>query len=82
MTREEIAEMHGDVLFLEPQYDAAIIGIAENYQQSVVAYSTAKVLEILIENGIEDEEGAADFFEYNILGTYKDGRMPIFVSAE
>jgi hypothetical protein len=82
MTREEIAEMHGDVLLLDPQYDRAIIGIAENYSDSVVAYSTEKVLEILVENGIEDKEGATAFFEYNILGTYKEGRMPIFVSVE
>jgi hypothetical protein len=82
MTREEIADANGDVLLLDPQYDRAIIGIAENYSDSVVAYSTEKVLEILIENGIEDVNGAKEFFEYNILGTYKEGRMPIFVSVE
>jgi hypothetical protein len=80
MTRNQIAEVLGDVLFLDPLYDDAIIGIAENFTESVVAYNTSKVLEILVKNGIEDMEGAAEFFEYNILGTYKEGRMPIFVS--
>lgn len=82
MTRNEIVDTNGDVLFLEPQYDRAIIGIAENFSDSVVAYSTEKVLEILVENGIEDREEAKEFFEYNILGTYKEGRIPIFVSVE
>ena len=80
--REHLNDMFEGLLFLsEREFDEAILGVAERIGMSpIVAYDTAKIIDILCErDGMEDEEGA-EFFEFNIAGAYVGDRTPIFIA--
>jgi hypothetical protein len=80
--RENLNDMFEDLLFLsEPEFDVAILGVAERIGMSpIVAYDTAKIIDILCErDGMEDDE-AAEYFEFNIAGAYVGERTPIFIA--
>jgi hypothetical protein len=80
--RENLNDMFEDLLFLsEPEFDVAILGVAERIGMSpIVAYDTAKIIDILCErDGMEGDE-AAEFFEFNIAGAYVGDRTPIFIA--
>lgn len=75
--REELSEEFGDLLFADG-FDDAILGVAERIgMEPVVAYSTPKIIEILLRDMTEDE--ANDYFEFNILGAYMGERTPVFI---
>jgi len=77
MTKKElILERFTDELFIFADgFDDAIIGLCEVTNR--VIYSTRKILEILIEEGMEYED-ALDHFGYNITGSYVGEMTPIF----
>jgi len=80
--REHLNDMFEGLLFLsEREFDEAILGVAERIGMSpIVAYDTAKIIDILCErDGMEDDE-AAEFFEFNIAGAYVGDRTPIFIA--
>jgi len=79
--REHLDDMFEGLLFLsEREFDAAILGVAERIGMSpIVAYDTAKILDILCErDGMEVGE-ALEYFEFNIAGAYVGERTPIFI---
>ena len=79
--REHLDAMFEGLLFLsEREFDAAILGVAERIGMSpIVAYDTAKILDILCErDGMEVDE-ALEYFEFNIAGAYVGERTPIFI---
>ena len=79
--REHLDDMFEGLLFLsEREFDAAILGVAERIGMSpIVAYDTAKILDILCErDGMEVDE-ALEYFEFNIAGAYVGERTPIFI---
>jgi hypothetical protein len=79
--REHLDAMFEGLLFLsEREFDAAILGVAERIGMSpIVAYDTAKILDILCErDGMEGDE-ALEYFEFNIAGAYVGERTPIFI---
>jgi hypothetical protein len=80
--REHLDDMFEGLLFLsEPEFDSAILGVAERIGMSpIVAYDTAKILDILCErDGMEGDE-AVEYFEFNIAGAYVGERTPIFIT--
>jgi len=81
MIRERIAEMYDDaLLFLDPpHFDAAIVGVVQQFDHATVCYSVDKVLEILMEHdGMSDEE-AIEYFEFNIIGAWMGENTPSFL---
>lgn len=96
MTREEVAEINPDALMCDG-FDEAIIGMAERINLGpVVAYSTEKIIEILMRDMEVDEkdlgEGesienlkyqmAYEHFEYNIKGAWMGEFTPVFITTE
>ena len=96
MTREEIAEINPDALLCDG-FDEAIIGMAERINlEPIVAYSTEKIIEILMrdmevnEEDLEEGESvenlkyqmAYEYFEYNIKGAWMGEFTPIFITNE
>jgi hypothetical protein len=63
-----------DFLFVDG-FDDAIIGTCE--KTDVVIYSTKKIIEILMEEGMEHED-ALEHFHFNISGSYMGEMTPIF----
>lgn len=83
---ETIREKLDDLLVdgytvMEPsKYDAAIIGIVErNDIETVVAYDLEKVIDILMEDGMEEHE-AIEFYMNNIVGAWMGDYTPAFVT--
>ncbi|MEI6880346.1 MAG: hypothetical protein WCK82_03310 [Bacteroidota bacterium] len=96
MTREEVAEINPDALMCDG-FDEAIIGMAERINLGpVVAYSTEKIIEILMRDMEVDEEDleegesietlkyqmAYEHFEYNIKGAWMGEFTPVFITTE
>lgn len=59
-------------------YDDAIVGVSS---KEIVVYSINKIVEILMAEGMTDEE-ALEFFEYNIEGSYVGEKTPIYMWVE
>ena len=80
--REQLAEQYDDeLLFLDPpeDYDTCILGIGDRCgMEFCVVYDRAKVIQVLRDGGM-DEEGAEEFFEFNIAGAYMGEHTPIFL---
>jgi hypothetical protein len=65
-------------LLIADGYDDAIVGISS---KKIVVYSINKIVEILMAEGMTDEE-ALEFFEYNIEGSYVGEKTPIYMWVE
>jgi hypothetical protein len=77
MTKKElIVERFPDESFMVADgFDDAIIGICEVTNR--VIYSKQRIIEILIEEGMEYED-ALDHFGFNVSGSYVGEMTPIF----
>ncbi len=58
--------------------DSAIIGVAQVHGNPVVAYSTEKILENLVDQGMGFDE-AREFMMFNILGAYMGEFTPLVI---
>jgi adenine-specific DNA methylase len=80
--RNELLSLNSDAIVLPATYDSAMIGYVDAFQESVIAvYSVNKVLEALSnELGKEyDDEDVAEYFTYNIKGSYLGEFTPLFL---
>lgn len=60
-------------------FDKAIIGIGNRCgQPDILAYDVNKCIQILMDQGMTDEE-AIDYFDYNVVGSWVGKETPIFV---
>ena len=59
-------------------FDEAIIGTAMVAGNEVIAYSAEKCIEVLIAQGMSDEE-ALEYFEFNVSGAYVGPETPVYV---
>lgn len=76
--RELLSWQNEEMLFLtEPEYDAALIGCVEICGHTVALYDSKKVIEILMEQGLTEEE-AMEHYDYNIRGSYVGENTPGF----
>tara|TARA_R110002020_G_scaffold7161_3_gene30309 strand:+ start:4126 stop:4386 length:261 start_codon:yes stop_codon:yes gene_type:complete len=78
--RDKVVELVGlsgqNALFADG-YDDAIIGVELDYEPRVV-YDQNKIIDILMADGMTDEE-AQEFFDFNIAGSYVGQQTPIYV---
>jgi hypothetical protein len=59
--------------------DEAIIGVAQQFTNApLVAYSMSKIINILMEQGMDHEE-ALEYFEFNIQGAWLGEGTPVIV---
>ena len=84
MTREDIAEINENILFLEEdEMDVAILGLAQGFgSEPTVAYSVPKILEVLMTRDGMSYEDADEFFQFNIIGSYNGECMPVFIYTD
>lgn len=78
--RDYLNEFAEGAMVLEPNsFDKAIVGIVQRIDRDpVVCYSVSKIIEILMEDGMDEEE-AYEYYEYNILGAYMGETTPMFL---
>lgn len=73
---ELIIESYPDEEFLKADgFDDAIIGVDEMTMRLI--YSVTKCIDILISEGLTDEE-ALEFFDFNVGGAYVGEKTPIW----
>ena len=76
-TLNDIVEIYSDIELLKADgLDNAVIGVEDLSERLV--YSKFKVLEILMEEGMTQED-ALEHFYYNIKGAYVGEKTPIWV---
>lgn len=81
MNLELILEIAADQgMLIVDNFDDAIIGLASRCgQQTVIAYSVNKILDILMDQEKLSYEEALDHFSFNIEGQWIGEMTPIFV---
>ena len=68
-----------DTVFYD-EFDAAFVGFGWQFNVGPVAiYNQDLVMDILKARGM-DEEGALEYFNFNIIGAYVGERTPIFLT--
>jgi len=67
-----------DTFMIMDGLDDAVIGVS--HLDNKLIYSERKILEILVNEGMEMED-AIEHFEYNIAGAYVDGQPHICMDA-
>tara|TARA_R110001599_G_scaffold65898_1_gene186150 strand:+ start:817 stop:1077 length:261 start_codon:yes stop_codon:yes gene_type:complete len=73
----ELVDLSGQTALFADGYDDAIIGVELDYEPRVV-YDQNKIIDILMADGMTDEE-AQEFFDFNIAGSYVGKQTPIYV---
>ena len=73
------AVCNSELMFLDG-LDGAIIGVAERDGEDCVVYDRAKIIQTLRRRDGMDKDGAAEFFEYNIAGSWLGAGSPIFAT--
>ncbi len=77
MKLSKILEDYENVLIADG-FDDAVIGIEPMTMR--VVYDIDKVIEILIEQGMDHDE-AIEYYEFNIVGAYVGEQTPLFVNT-
>ena len=82
--RDDIVDIVGndELLFMDPKrFDAAIIGVTERMGQlPTICYNKTKVLEILMEDGMDYDE-AVEYYEFNVVGAWMGEQTPTFLEV-
>ncbi len=82
MDREYLADVHPEVILLEPsELDAAIIGVVEDKGEPRVVYSRRKLIECFEDQGME-AEAAEEWYEFNVAGAYLGPNTPLYLDLE
>ena len=75
---EQIIENDPETKFLKADgFDDAVIGRC--FQSNRLIYSTDKIIEQLVSNGMSTDD-AEEYFTYNILGAYVGEKTPIYLN--
>lgn len=80
MTRQDLVDLSGDEeLLFADGFDEALIGIVTRCgQPTIVVYDRDKCHELLVAQGLSDEE-AIEHFEYNVVGSWVGKRTPAYL---
>lgn len=74
----KILEHYPDEGFVKVDFfDSAIIGVSTT---GCLVYSIEKMVEVLVSRNNWTEKDAADYFFYNIEGSYLGDKSPIFIN--
>lgn len=78
---EEVLEgFNPEALFMD-SLDEAIIGVSVGQpgMEALVIYDEALIIETLMSRGIEDVEGAWEYYEFNVSGAYVGPHTPVII---
>lgn len=74
---KRLKEEYPDVMTMDG-YDDAIIGVVERIGLEVVCYDLDKVIEILMKQGM-NEEDAWEWYQFNMVGAWVGEKTPVFL---
>ena len=76
---ERIAEMGYDDSLLADGFDSAIIGISSGFDSGRVVYDIEKMICICVSKDGMSEEDATEHIYYNVIGSNKKKKTPIYM---
>jgi len=76
---EALMEEHEGVMLMTG-FEEALLGFGRQFNKSLAIYSREKCLNILIEEHGMDYEGAVEYFEFNVVGSYIGETTPVFIT--
>jgi len=77
--REQLADESPEILLLdEEKFDDAIVGLSYKNSGLVAVYDSYKIIEIL--NREMSYAEAAEYYTYNIEGSYMGEKTPIYMT--
>lgn len=85
MTRAEVDEWADAAeieLICADGFDDAIVGIGQQFNTHFVVYDYDQVIQTLIDRDGMDEEGAIEYFEFNVVGAWVGEATPCFVRTQ
>jgi hypothetical protein len=71
---------HDDAL-LADGFEDALLGFGRQFNVAVAVYDYERCLAVLRDRDGMSEDGALEFFEFNVAGAYVGPHTPIFMSA-
>lgn len=74
---KRLKEEYPDVMTMDG-YDDAIIVVVERIGLEVVCYDLDKVIEILMKQGM-NEEDAWEWYQFNMVGSWVGEKTPVFL---
>lgn len=76
---KKIIENHPEVTFLKADgFDAAVIGISEDFNSPVrLIYSVKKCLDIIVKEGMSSDD-AIEHFTFNVSGGFVGEKTPVW----
>ena len=80
MIKEKIEEVIGEDenILLADGFEDAFVGIGRQFGKPFAVYDRFKCIEILIKEGMSEEE-AEEYFQYNTEGAWVGDQTPIFL---
>jgi hypothetical protein len=84
MNRKDIVDLYGDdepdIMFADG-YDKAIAGVVWDGERTRVVYTTEEILGILMERDNMTYDEAAEFFDFNVAGSYMGVYTPFYLET-
>jgi hypothetical protein len=78
LSLDDVRELYPDIILYDG-FDEAIIGVCERHTQTpAIAYSTDKIIDILMSQGMNEEE-AWEYFDFNVFGAWVGEATPYFI---
>ncbi len=75
----DFAEVDPDILFADG-FAHALIGYVQQFNTVMALYDRAKCIRILMKRDGMTEEGAEEFFEFNVVGAWAGKNTPAFAT--
>lgn len=77
---DELADINPEALLADGLEDAYLGYVINTHHKSVAVYDSTKCLEILMEDGMTEDE-AEEYLEFNVFCAYVGENGPLFIRA-
>ncbi len=75
----DLSEVDPDIL-LADGFEDALLGYVQQFNTMMALYDREKCIAILMERDGMDEEGAEEFFDFNVVGAWVGKNTPAFAT--
>jgi len=76
---EALMEEHEGAMLMTG-FEEALLGFGRQFNKTLAVYDRNKCLNILINEHGMDYEGAVEYFEFNVVGSYIGETTPVFIT--
>lgn len=77
--QDELAREYNEQMLFADGFEAALIGVAQQFNKHCACYDYEKCIEILVTRDGMSHEEAVEYFEFNVTGAYCGEFTPVFL---